>query len=60
MAITFLSPRIFLSYSRADRDFAGKLATELRRRGFRVLLDTSDNKYAQVCPTGLVVVCRIG
>jgi uncharacterized protein YjbI with pentapeptide repeats len=42
MATTLFSPRIFLSYSRTDRDFAGKLATELRRRGFRVFLDTSD------------------
>ena len=42
MATTLFSPRLFLSYSRADRDFAGKLATDLCRRGFRVFLDTSD------------------
>jgi dihydroorotase-like cyclic amidohydrolase len=42
MLTSLFSPRIFLSYSRTDRDFAGKLATELRRRGFRVFLDTSD------------------
>jgi hypothetical protein len=29
-----LSPRLFLSYSRPDRDIANKLATELRRRAF--------------------------
>lgn len=42
MATSLLSPRLFLSYSRADRDFAGKLAIELRKQGFRVFLDTRD------------------
>jgi len=42
MAITLLSPRLFISYSRANRDSANKLAIELRQRGFRVFLDTSD------------------
>jgi len=42
MATTLLSPRLFISYSRADRNFADKLAIELRQRGFRVFLDTSD------------------
>jgi hypothetical protein len=40
--MTVLSPRLFVSYSRRDHDFADKLASELRRRGFRVFLDTSD------------------
>jgi TIR domain-containing protein len=42
MATILLSPRLFLSYSRTDRDFAGRLATELRQQGFRVFLDTRD------------------
>jgi TIR domain len=42
MATTLLSPRLFISYSRANRGFADKLAIELRQRGFRVFLDTSD------------------
>jgi len=42
MARILLSPRLFLSYSRADRDFAGRLAIELRQQGFRVFLDTRD------------------
>jgi hypothetical protein len=42
MAMTLFSPRLFVSYSRRDHDFANKLVTELRRRGFRVFLDTSD------------------
>jgi TIR domain len=42
MATTLLSPQLFVSYARRDHDLADKLATELRRRGFRVFLDTSD------------------
>src|SRR6478672_7531421 len=42
MARILLSPRLFLSYSRADRDFAGRLAIALRQQGFRVFLDTRD------------------
>ena len=42
MAKALLSARLFLSYSRHDRDIAGKLAIDLRKRGFRVFLDTSD------------------
>lgn len=42
MAKTLMSPRLFVSYSRRDHDFAGQLTTELRQRGFRVFLDTSD------------------
>lgn len=33
---------IFISYSRADRDFALQLATELRSSGFRIWLDQLD------------------
>lgn len=42
MAMTLLSPRLFVSYSRRDFDFTNNLVSELRRRGFRVFLDTSD------------------
>lgn len=41
MAMILLSPRLFLSYSRSDRNVAEELATELRRQGFRVFVDTS-------------------
>jgi hypothetical protein len=41
MAMTLLSPRLFLSYSRSDQKVAEELATELRRQGFRVFVDTS-------------------
>jgi uncharacterized protein YjbI with pentapeptide repeats len=37
------SPRLFISYSRLDKEAVKPIVSELERRGFRVFLDTSDN-----------------
>jgi len=34
-----MSNHVFISYSRADRDYARKLENELRKRGFEVWID---------------------
>jgi uncharacterized protein YjbI with pentapeptide repeats len=36
------SPRLFVSYSRRDSEYASSLANVLRERGFRVFLDTTN------------------
>jgi len=37
-----LSPQLFISYSRRDRTFVDSLVGELKKRGYRVFLDTVD------------------